>query len=271
MLGTEDEPGIYMLAARDVFDTLTQPKYAHLELRVSSYEIYASKVYDLLNNRAVCPIREDARKRVNVVGLSETAVSDLTTYRSVLMLMAEARRTAATCAHAESSRSHACLQLTLRARSSGAATERPSLDTGHFRFVDLAGTERGADREGGVLANERERRLEGAEINKSLLALKECIRSLDSGKSHIPFRGAKLTEVLRDSFVGDCHTVMIGTIAPTRCAPVEPPFPPPSLLLPLARRAPRPSAPPPGTRSSPRSTPCATPRRCAPSARAAQA
>jgi len=35
--------------------------------------------------------------------------------------------------------------------------------------------------------------MDGAEINKSLLALKECIRALDLGKNHTPFRGSKLT------------------------------------------------------------------------------
>lgn len=56
--------------------------------------------------------------------------------------------------------------------------------------------------------------MEGAEINKSLLALKECIRALDAEARHVPFRGSKLTEVLRDSFQGDCRTVMIANISP---------------------------------------------------------
>lgn len=56
-------------------------------------------------------------------------------------------------------------------------------------FIDLAGSERGADtNESGKV-----RRIDGAEINKSLLALKECIRALDQAKKHLPFRGSKLT------------------------------------------------------------------------------
>jgi len=39
--------------------------------------------------------------------------------------------------------------------------------------------------------------MEGAEINKSLLALKECIRALDSQSGHVPYRGSKLTLVLK--------------------------------------------------------------------------
>lgn len=65
-------------------------------------------------------------------------------------------------------------------------------------FIDLAGSERGAD----VKNANKKTQQDGAEINKSLLALKECIRALDLRKGHKPFRGSKLTLVLKDSFVG---------------------------------------------------------------------
>jgi kinesin family protein 2/24 len=57
--------------------------------------------------------------------------------------------------------------------------------------------------------------MDGAEINKSLLALKECIRALDQQLDHTPFRGSKLTQVLKDSFIGsNCRTVMIANVSP---------------------------------------------------------
>lgn len=81
-------------------------------------------------------------------------------------------------------------------------------------FIDLAGSERGAD----VTDTNKQTRMDGAEINKSLLALKECIRALDLDKKHTPFRGSKLTLVLKDSFTGNCKTVMIGNISPASSA-----------------------------------------------------
>lgn len=60
--------------------------------------------------------------------------------------------------------------------------------------------------------------MDGAEINKSLLALKECIRALDLDKKHTPFRGSKLTQVLKDSFTGSSKTTMIANVSPaTSC------------------------------------------------------
>jgi len=60
----------------------------------------------------------------------------------------------------------------------------------------------------------KQTRLEGAEINKSLLALKECIRALDMNSIHKPFRGSKLTQVLKESFIGNSRTLMIANISP---------------------------------------------------------
>lgn len=74
-------------------------------------------------------------------------------------------------------------------------------EVGRLSLVDLAGSERAQETQ----CNDRVRRAEGAEINKSLLALKECIRQLDARNSgvdtHVNFRASKLTMVLRDSFI----------------------------------------------------------------------
>jgi kinesin family protein 2/24 len=73
-------------------------------------------------------------------------------------------------------------------------------------LIDLAGNERGVD----TMSSDRQTRMEGAEINKSLLALKECIRAMGRNSAHLPFRASKLTLVLRDSFVGsNARTCMV--------------------------------------------------------------
>ena len=102
----------------------------------------------------------------------------------------------------DSSRSHAILQISLKDGNKV---------FGKMSFIDLAGSERGAD----VADTNKQTRMDGSEINKSLLALKECIRALDQDKKHTPFRGSKLTLVLKDSFTGNCKTVMIGAISPS--------------------------------------------------------
>jgi hypothetical protein len=56
--------------------------------------------------------------------------------------------------------------------------------------------------------------MESAE-NKTLLALTECMRALCKRDADLPFRGSKLTQVLRDSFIGKKYkTCMIVMISP---------------------------------------------------------
>ncbi|XWS69880.1 hypothetical protein CRYUN_Cryun03dG0001900 [Craigia yunnanensis] len=164
------------------------------QLFVRFFEIYGGKVFDLLNDRKKLCMREDGKQQVCIVGLQEYKVLDVQTIKELIERGNATRSTGTTGANEESSRE-----------------TKPARLVGKLSFIDLAGSERGAD----TTDNDKLTRMEGAEINKSLLALKECIRALDNDQGHIPFRGSKLTEVLRDSFVGDSRTVMISCISPS--------------------------------------------------------
>ncbi|XP_043811657.1 kinesin-like protein KIN-13B isoform X3 [Manihot esculenta] len=180
------------------------------QLFVSFFEIYGGKLFDLLSDRKKLCMREDGKQQVCIVGLQEYEVSDVESIKDLIEKGNATRSTGTTGANEESSRSHAILQLAIKRSIDGTESKPPRL-VGKLSFIDLAGSERGAD----TTDNDKQTRMEGAEINKSLLALKECIRALDNDKSHIPFRGSKLTEVLRDSFVGNSRTVMISCISPS--------------------------------------------------------
>ncbi|XP_060787304.1 kinesin-like protein KIF2C [Neoarius graeffei] len=194
--------GVYALAAQDVFTLLQQKKYADLCPYVTFFEIYNGKVFDLLNNKAKLRVLEDENQQVQVVGLQEMTVLSVEDVIKMIEKGSACRTSGQTFANANSSRSHAVLQVILR---------RHGLLHGKFSLVDLAGNERGTD----VSSNDRQVMVETAEINRSLLALKECIRSLGQNSEHIPFRMSKLTQVLRDSFIGEnSRTCMIAMISP---------------------------------------------------------
>ena len=137
------------------------------------------------------------------MGLAEKQVNSAEELMELISFGLSERTTGVTGANVDSSRSHAILQICLK--------DSKSRIRGKISFIDLAGSERAAD----TIEQDKQTRLDGAEINKSLLALKECIRALDQDKRHTPFRGSKLTLVLKDSFIGNCMTLMIANISPT--------------------------------------------------------
>lgn len=84
------------------------------------------------------------------------------------------RTSGQTSANANSSRSHAVLQIVLR------RNDRATTLHGKFSLVDLAGNERGTD----VNSYDRSTLVETAEINRSLLALKVVFLRMSVGCVH---------------------------------------------------------------------------------------
>ncbi|XP_030048718.1 kinesin-like protein KIF24 [Microcaecilia unicolor] len=207
MIGTQQKPGLYALAAKDIFQQLESPQTRKdLVVCISFYEIYCGQLYDLLNGRKRLFAREDGKHIVQIVGLREVQVNTVDLLLEAIMKGSRERSTGATGVNSDSSRSHAVVQIQIKD-----ASRRMF---GRISFIDLAGSERAAD----ARESDKQTKMEGAEINQSLLALKECIRALDQEHAHTPFRQSKLTQVLKDSFIGNSKTCMIANISPSHVA-----------------------------------------------------
>ena len=195
-------PGLYLLSCIDIFNILKKKEYSNLELWVSFYEIYCNKLFDLLNNKNILQAREDGKGNICIVGLVEKHTKNIEELLDIIDFGLKSRTVGITGANLDSSRSHGILQMVIKTRDREVYSK--------ISFIDLAGSERAVD----TIDTNKKTKIDGAEINKSLLALKECIRALDLEKRHKPFRGSKLTLVLRDSFIGNCLTMMIANISP---------------------------------------------------------
>ncbi|XP_062984380.1 kinesin-like protein KIF24 [Elgaria multicarinata webbii] len=207
MIGTPQNPGLYALAAKDIFRQLEASQTRKdLHVWISFYEIYCGQLYDLLNGRKRLFAREDSKHIVQIVGLREVQVNTVNLLLEVILKGGKERSTGATGVNSDSSRSHAIIQIQIK--------DPANRVFGRISFIDLAGSERAAD----ARDSDRQTKMEGAEINQSLLALKECIRALDQEHAHTPFRQSKLTQVLKDSFVGNSKTCMIANVSPSHIA-----------------------------------------------------
>ncbi|KAK7199269.1 Kinesin-13 2 [Novymonas esmeraldas] len=201
MLGTGERPGLYSLAVTELL-SMTE----NSTMSASFYEVYGAKLFDLLNDRAEVKMLQDEYQNVHIMGITEQTVGSVDDVHALMMSGQQLRAIGTTHANDRSSRSHAVLEMKLRLMDSS----NSEAQLGRITFVDLAGSERASD----TAETDARTRREGAEINKSLLALKECIRAMTMRKRHIPFRGSKLTQILRESFVGRCRTCVIAAISP---------------------------------------------------------
>ena len=210
--------GIQDAAIYNIFDNFTEIQTVlkkKFKFFISFFEIYSGRLYDLLNNRNKVMALEDKNQKVQIYGLTEKEVFNPKEMQDIVDYANQMRTTHNTVTNETSSRSHAICNFVIKVEG-----KREDEEYAKLSLVDLAGSERATETQ----SNNKSRLAEGAEINKSLLALKECIRALDARKikgnsdQHVPFRNSKLTLVLRDSFLGKanlCKIIMISCVSPS--------------------------------------------------------
>ncbi len=243
MQGTTTSPGVIPLAITDIFSYIRETPHREFLLRVSYLEIYNERIHDLLASpntpgltglpapQEEIKLREDSKRGVYATPLKEEIVQSPTQLLRVIARGDNVRRTSSTQYNARSSRSHAVVQIVVESRervpagSELASGKRTAAAPGGVRvstlsLIDLAGSERAAEN--------KERRTEGAHINKSLLTLGTVIARLSGDKDrsasladkekHLPYRDSKLTRLLQpalsgNSLVSILCTIQIGTAA----------------------------------------------------------
>jgi centromeric protein E len=237
MQGTATNPGVIPLAITDIFSYIRETPHREFLLRVSYLEIYNEKIHDLLAvpvaagvggppQQEEIKLREDSKRGVYASPLKEEIVQSPTQLLRVIARGDHARRTSSTQYNARSSRSHAVVQIVVESRErapaagSMAESKRAAIIPGGVRvstlsLIDLAGSERAAE--------SKERRTEGAHINKSLLTLGTVIARLSGDKDkngnptdkdgkHLPYRDSKLTRLLQPALSGNSLVSILCTI-----------------------------------------------------------
>ncbi|KAI9171541.1 Kinesin-related protein [Paramyrothecium foliicola] len=236
MQGTASSPGVIPLAITDIFSYIRETPSREFLLRVSYLEIYNEKIHDLLSmptggglgggaQQEEIKLREDSKRGVYATPLKEEIVQSPTQLLRVIARGDQARRTASTQFNARSSRSHAVVQIVVESRertpaAGGSGDKRSGIVPGGVRvstlsLIDLAGSEKAAE--------SKERRQEGAHINKSLLTLGTVIARLSEWKDkegkgtvqeskHLPYRDSKLTRLLQGALSGNSLVSILCTI-----------------------------------------------------------
>uniref|UniRef100_A0A096LY55 Kinesin-like protein n=1 Tax=Poecilia formosa TaxID=48698 RepID=A0A096LY55_POEFO len=213
MLGSQNDPGVMYRTMKELFKRMDDAKEEkEFTLAFSYLEVYNEQIRDLLANVGPLAVREDSSKGVVVQGLTLHKPKSAEHILEALDSGNRNRTQHPTDMNATSSRSHAVFQIYLRQQDKTASLN-PNVCIAKMSLIDLAGSERAS------ATNAKGARLrEGANINRSLLALGNVINALadpKSKKAHIPYRDSKLTRILKDSLGGNCRTVMIANVSPS--------------------------------------------------------
>ncbi|XP_038881855.1 kinesin-like protein KIN-8B isoform X1 [Benincasa hispida] len=213
MVGTKEDPGLMVLSLHTVFDLIKKDKRSdEFEVTCSYLEVYNEVIYDLLEKSSGhLELREDPEQGITVAGLKCIKVRSADKILELLNMGNSRRKTDCTEVNATSSRSHAVLEISVKRKQRNKYPNQ--VLHGKLALVDLAGSERATETN-----NSGQKLRDGANINRSLLALANCINALGKqqkkGLAYVPYRNSKLTRILKDGLSGNSQTVMIATISP---------------------------------------------------------
>ncbi|KAE8975638.1 hypothetical protein PR003_g6493 [Phytophthora rubi] len=160
---------------------------------VSAVEVAGSNCFDLIHDRAKVLVCDDGEGNTGLVGTTEVGADSTNSLLEVLEGVKDLRTTESTTVNHQSSRSHLVCYVNLRHRS----LKQGELGElyGQLVLLDLAGSERNED----SFYHDAARRKEAIEINKSHLALKECVRAIgrEDNTGFVPYRASVLTRILK--------------------------------------------------------------------------
>ncbi len=211
MVGNGENPGLMVRTISDLFNMIkSNNNDNNYRITINYIEVYNETLKDLLseNENSNVELRSDPLKGNVLIGCEFIEVNNANDAFKLLIKGNRRRRETPTVNNSNSSRSHAILQINLEREEKN----NNNYSFGKFILVDLAGSEKISANSGKISkANE------SGSINKSLLALANCINILCSSnsKNFIPWRDSKLTRILQESLSGNCRIVMIATISPS--------------------------------------------------------
>ncbi|EEE60793.1 hypothetical protein OsJ_14379 [Oryza sativa Japonica Group] len=200
-----------------------QEQGKHEDKELTYHCIYNEQITDLLDpSPKSLQIREDVRTAcVYVESLTKELVFTTKDVTQLLVKGLSNRRTGATSANADSSRSHCVFTCVIKSESKNLEDGSNSTRTSRINLVDLAGSERQK-----LTHAFGDRLKEAGNINRSLSQLGNLINILaeisQSGKQrHVPYRDSKLTFLLQESLGGNAKLAMICAVSPSQSCKSE--------------------------------------------------
>eukprot|EP00917_Polyrhabdina_sp_WS-2016_P015111 GHVP01032951.1.p1 GENE.GHVP01032951.1~~GHVP01032951.1.p1 ORF type:complete len:1338 (+),score=348.73 GHVP01032951.1:453-4466(+) len=236
MMGNKDHnvQGIIPMAVQEIFDMIEHVYQREFVVTLSYLEVYNERLIDLLGETETqeLSIAERANGEIEIRGIKTKRMSKPEDVFHVLDMGEKLRHTGSTALNDRSSRSHTILRIKIESQLTQDSSPSPEIGdnlagkkrklrdrsssktmrVGMLNLVDLAGSEAVSRAQ-----TEGERKREGGNINKSLLALSKVISQLcanqsandDKKRMHVNFRDSKLTRLLSSSLGGNSRTAVI--------------------------------------------------------------